>query len=82
VYRNTFAAVSAVLERHRLCDSHTVVLPRSEVRRGELLTRFQLVLTSSAELGTGATREVSVSVTWLRPRVPANENNVFTASYV
>jgi hypothetical protein len=58
------------------------VLPWSEVRWGKLLTRFQLVLKSSAELGTSATHEVSVSVMWLGPRVPANENNVFIASYV
>ena len=49
-----------------------------QTQQGELLTWFQLVLTSSAKLGTGTTHKVSVSVMWLWPCVPAHENNLFT----
>jgi hypothetical protein len=40
-----------------------------EARRDKLLTLFQLVLTSSAKLDTGASSRVSVSVIWFGPHV-------------
>jgi hypothetical protein len=51
---------------------------RDEARWRELLTQFQLVLTSSAELSIGATRPLTCLVTWLGPPVPTNDNNAST----